>query len=108
MYTCIKAWLLPELSKQSCKAIVRELAYSDSVCTIDFTPWGFACIHEASDHDLARVVEESAAGSSWYPRAQDGSTSVPSSHSAGFLTLHFCRLDGIKRMNGGNCCRICG
>ena len=42
--TCIRAWLLPALSKQSCKAIVREQAYSDSICTIDVTPWGLASL----------------------------------------------------------------
>ena len=42
--TCIRAWLLHALSKQSCKAIVRERAYSDSICTIDVTPWGFASL----------------------------------------------------------------
>ena len=39
-----RAWLPPELSKQSCKAIVRERAYSDSICTIDVTPWGLASL----------------------------------------------------------------
>ena len=40
--TCIRARLLPALSKQSCKAIVRERGYSDS--TIDVTPWGLASL----------------------------------------------------------------
>ena len=45
VYTCIRAWLLHALSKQSCKAIVRERAYSDSmICTIDVTPWGLASL----------------------------------------------------------------
>ena len=38
--TCIRAWLLHALSKQY-KAIVRERAYSDSICT---TPWGLASL----------------------------------------------------------------
>ena len=42
--TCIRAWLLHALSKQSCKAVVRERAYSDSICTIDVTPWGLASL----------------------------------------------------------------
>ena len=29
--TCIRAWLLHALSKQSCKAIARERVYSDSI-----------------------------------------------------------------------------
>ena len=37
-------WLLHALSKQSCKAIVRERAYSGSICTIDVTPWGLASL----------------------------------------------------------------
>ena len=42
--TCIRAWLLHALSKQSCKAIARERAYSDSICTIDVTPRGLASL----------------------------------------------------------------
>ena len=62
--TCIRAWLLHALSKQSCKAIVRERAYSDSICTIDVTPWGLAslaCVfreigHLRKDFHCARAV----------------------------------------------------
>ena len=51
-------------SKRSCKAIVRERAYSDSICTIDVTPWGLAslaCVfreigHLRKDFHCARAV----------------------------------------------------
>ena len=48
--------------------------------------------------DLARVVEESTVCNiCQLVRAQDGSTIVPSRDWAGFLSSHFCRLDGIKQ-----------
>ena len=58
VYTCIRAWLLHALSKQSCKAIVT---YSDSICTIDVTPWGLAslaCVRSVTyaDFHCARAV----------------------------------------------------
>ena len=49
--------------------------------------------------DLARVVEESAACNlCQLVGAQDGSTIVPSQDWARFLSSHFRRLDGIKKI----------
>ena len=48
--------------------------------------------------DLARVVNESAVCNlCQLVGTQDGTTIVPSRDWAGFLSSHFCRLDGIKK-----------